>query len=141
MIPAPEALERLREGNRRFVSDAAGASAYLGEARRAQLATLAESVGRPLVLVETTCSPETVAKRLAARSARGDSASDATLAIYRRQREAILATPPPLPAGAIEVRIDTEPEGGVRLSPALRALERAGILLPALSADGPVPTR
>jgi carbonic anhydrase len=39
MIPAPEALERLREGNRRFVSNAAGASAYLGEARRAQLAT------------------------------------------------------------------------------------------------------
>jgi len=38
MIPAREALERLREGNRRFVANAGGSGAQLGDARRAQLA-------------------------------------------------------------------------------------------------------
>jgi carbonic anhydrase len=38
MIPASEALDRLREGNRRFTSNVRGLDAYLSQARRAELA-------------------------------------------------------------------------------------------------------
>jgi len=38
MIPAPEALERLRAGNRRFVADARRRDASAGQARRAEVA-------------------------------------------------------------------------------------------------------
>jgi carbonic anhydrase len=37
MISAKEALERLREGNRRFASDVRGSEAYLTQARRTEL--------------------------------------------------------------------------------------------------------
>ena len=37
MISAREALERLREGNRRFTANASGADAYLSASRRAEL--------------------------------------------------------------------------------------------------------
>lgn len=40
MIPAPEALQRLRDGNRRFVSEAPERNdGFTGQARRAELAT------------------------------------------------------------------------------------------------------
>jgi carbonic anhydrase len=42
MIPAREALRRLQEGNRRFVSDTIGSEAILTQARRAQLANSQE---------------------------------------------------------------------------------------------------
>jgi carbonic anhydrase len=42
MIPARDALARLRDGNRRFVSDARRADPFLGQARRAELATRQE---------------------------------------------------------------------------------------------------
>ena len=38
MIPAHEALERLREGNLRFASDTRGAAAFTGNSRRAEVA-------------------------------------------------------------------------------------------------------
>ena len=38
MIPAREALERLREGNLRFASDTRGAAAFTGNSRRAEVA-------------------------------------------------------------------------------------------------------
>src|SRR5881398_3048508 len=38
MIPADEALQRLREGNFRFVSNTRGSDEYLTQARRAELA-------------------------------------------------------------------------------------------------------
>jgi carbonic anhydrase len=38
MIPAPEAIERLREGNRRFVAGAGGRTARTAEERRSELA-------------------------------------------------------------------------------------------------------
>ena len=38
MVPAREALERLREGNRRFASNARGSDPFLSEARRVALA-------------------------------------------------------------------------------------------------------
>jgi carbonic anhydrase len=39
VIPARESLERLREGNRRFSSDARGSEAFLTQARRTELAS------------------------------------------------------------------------------------------------------
>lgn len=42
MIPAGEALERLREGNARFVANAHGANGFTGQARPADLATRQE---------------------------------------------------------------------------------------------------
>jgi carbonic anhydrase len=42
MIPAREALQRLREGNLRFVASAGGASSLLSEPRRTPLATVQE---------------------------------------------------------------------------------------------------
>jgi carbonic anhydrase len=39
MVPARDALVRLREGNRRFVADARGSGAFVGHDRRAALAT------------------------------------------------------------------------------------------------------
>ena len=38
MVPAPEALERLREGNLRFVSNRGGADPFVNHIRRAELA-------------------------------------------------------------------------------------------------------
>ncbi|CAN5901622.1 carbonic anhydrase [soil metagenome] len=38
MVPAHEALERLREGNRRFATDAPGVEAFRSNSRRAELA-------------------------------------------------------------------------------------------------------
>jgi carbonic anhydrase len=37
MIPAPEAFDRLREGNRRFVSEVRGRGLYTSQARRSEL--------------------------------------------------------------------------------------------------------
>jgi carbonic anhydrase len=42
MIPAREALTRLQEGNRRFVSQVRSADPYLSHTRRAELATRQE---------------------------------------------------------------------------------------------------
>ena len=39
MVSACEGLERLREGNRRFASDASGSDSFLSPSRRAELAT------------------------------------------------------------------------------------------------------
>ena len=47
MIPAHEALERLRQGNRRFVSHMSGSDALVGSSRRAELA--AEQ--RPIAII------------------------------------------------------------------------------------------
>lgn len=43
MIPAPEALHRLQEGNRRFASKARGHGTLTGETRRRELRKMAES--------------------------------------------------------------------------------------------------
>lgn len=45
MIPASEALERLRQGNRRFAESVRGSGASLGQARRAELTSGQEPFG------------------------------------------------------------------------------------------------
>jgi hypothetical protein len=64
--------------------------------------------------------------RLAARSA-GASASDATGAIYQRQRAAV-ASAPPIPADAAHIRIDTTADFARQLEPLFAMLRAEGII-------------
>lgn len=105
-------------------------AAFLSPEQRAGAAALAARHAVPLLLVETTCDEATVAARLAARSAAGDSPSDATLATYRQQRAALEAAPPPTPAGAWPVQVDTAGGLPVSLDPVLAVLRDAGVISP-----------
>ena len=105
---------------------------FLAAGRRQQAAAVAARAGAPLVLVETVCDEAVVEARLAARAARGDSPSDATIATYRRQRAEASASPAPVPAGAIVVQVDTSANAPVVLDPVLAALGRAGIVVASL---------
>ena len=81
---------------------------FLDAAQRVQAAAVAARHGARLVLLETICDEGTVAARLAARTAEGQSASDASFATYRRQRAAVTASPPPVPAGALLIQVNTD---------------------------------
>jgi aminoglycoside phosphotransferase family enzyme/predicted kinase len=108
---------------------------FLDTERRAAAAAVAAAVGAPFLLVETICDEATVAARLAARQARGDSPSDATLAVYRAQRAAFAASPPALPGGAVAVRVDTAPSVPAPLEPVVGALRDMRCLIPRLPAN------
>jgi len=117
---------------------------FLAPTQRQGAAAVAARAGGPLLLVETICDEATVAARLAARAARGDSPSDATLTTYQRQRAALAASPPPVPPGAVTVQVDTSAAGLITLDPVLAALVGAGVLhpsVPAHDADARDPAR
>lgn len=101
---------------------------FLDEEHRGEAATVASRHGVPLVLVETVADKKVVEARLLERARRGDAISDATVDIYRQQRERLLANPPGVPEGTIHVIVDTTPEGPVSLDPVLAALLDAGII-------------
>jgi aminoglycoside phosphotransferase family enzyme/predicted kinase len=101
---------------------------FLDSRLRERAASLAAAHGVPLVLIETNCDDAVAVGRLEAREARRQSPSDATVAIYRRQRAAVAAEPLVIPDGALHIRIDTTPEGPVDLGPALTAMREAGML-------------
>ena len=101
---------------------------FLDGRRRERLAATAREVGMPLVLLETVCGEETAVGRILARARRGDSRSDATVEVYRRQRAAAEASPPPIPPGAIHVVVDTDGEHPVCLDPVLAALRREAVI-------------
>jgi hypothetical protein len=82
----------------------------------------------PLVLVETVCEEEAAVGRILMRARRGDSRSDATVEVYRRQRAAALASPPPVPSGAVHVLVETDAGGPVDLDPVLAALRGKAII-------------
>lgn len=109
---------------------------FLREDLRASAADVAREAGVPFVLVESTCDDAVVRERLAARQRAGTSPSDATEAVYRRQRERFLADPPAVPPGALHVRVDTTPDGLVSIDPVLRAMEVAGIIVPGIREGG-----
>jgi uncharacterized protein len=94
---------------------------FLEGKRRERLAAVSRSAGVPLVLVETVCDEEAAVGRILMRAKRGDSRSDATVEVYRRQRAAALASPPPVPSGAVHVLVDTDAGGPVDLDPVLAA--------------------
>jgi uncharacterized protein len=101
---------------------------FLDDAQRDAAAGLVASHGVPLVLIETVCAEEVVARRLAAREEHPDTLSDATLDTYRHQCAAIAADPPAIPAGALHVVIDTTAEGAIDLEPVFVVLEREAIV-------------
>ena len=108
-------------------------AAFLDADQRTGAANVAARAGTRLVLVETVCDQATVAARLAARAARGDSPSDATMATYLRQRTALSANPPPVPSDAMMVQVDTTTEFPRELDPVFAALVREGIVQPIVS--------
>jgi uncharacterized protein len=101
---------------------------FLDGKRREKLASVARAVGVPLILLETVCAEETAIARILTRARRGDSRSDATVEVYRRQRAAALASPPSIPSGAVHVRVDTDVGGPVDLDPVLATLRRECIV-------------
>ena len=101
---------------------------FLDGKRREKLASVARAVGVPLILLETVCAEETAIARILTRARRGDSRSDATVEVYRRQRAAALASPPSIPSGAVHVRVDTDVGGPVDVDPVLAALRRECIV-------------
>jgi aminoglycoside phosphotransferase family enzyme/predicted kinase len=105
-------------------------AAYLDGDRRREVAAIGQRAGVPTLLVETVCDEETVAARLAARAARADSPSDATLQIYRQQRAEIARNPPLVPSGTIAIGVDTTKYRPDLLDPILAALVRTGAIIP-----------
>jgi aminoglycoside phosphotransferase family enzyme len=101
---------------------------FLDGKRRERLAAVSRAVGAPLVLVETVCGEETALGRILARARRGDSRSDATVEVYRRQRAAALASPTSVPTGAVHVLVNTDTGGPVDLDPTLAALRHEAIV-------------
>jgi len=124
--------EALR-GGRPVVLDAT----FLDERWRERAVALTEAASVPFVLVETVCDARVVAARIAARAARGDSASDAGLAIYDRQRTMLASAPVAVPRGAIAVRVNTSTEAGNRLDSVFAALQRAEVLRPDMPTELP----
>jgi aminoglycoside phosphotransferase family enzyme/predicted kinase len=105
-------------------------AAFLDAEQRMAAAAAAQATGVPFALVETICDEATVAARLAARAARGDSPSDATWETYQQQRAALAAAPPGIPPGAIAVTIDTGVPPSLVLEPAIAALAKADMIRP-----------
>ena len=105
-------------------------AAFLDGPERERLAGVAQTAAVPLVLVETTCDEAVALDRIGARSRSGGSPSDATIDVYRWQRQAIATAHPPIPAGALHVVLDTTPDGPTNLDRVLATLDRAGVLAP-----------
>jgi aminoglycoside phosphotransferase family enzyme/predicted kinase len=109
-------------------------ASFLASEQRAGAAAVAARTNAQLVLVETICDEETVASRLAARTARGDSSSDATVSIFRHQLAAVSALPPQVPAEAVTTEVNTATDDPEMLDPIFAALEQEGIVLPIVPA-------
>lgn len=105
---------------------------FLDSESRDEAAALAERAGVRFALVEAICDEAVVAERLAARAARCDSPSDATMETHRRQRAAQAANPPLVPGGVLALQVDTSGDGPLDLGPIVARLVEEGIVLPAI---------
>ena len=105
-------------------------ASFLATEQRLSAAAVAARANAQLVLVETVCDEETVAARLATRTARGGSLSDATMSIFRHQLAALSAAPPQVPAGALATQVNTAAGGPGILDPVFTALVNEGIVRP-----------
>jgi len=122
--------ETLRSGSS-VILDAA----FLDSAWRERAAAVAASFGAPFLLVETVCDPAIAEARIEARAAGGRSASDATLAIFRRQHSEAMRGTPAVPDGAFPVRIDTGRPNVHGTDLVLAVLRDAGALAPRIPMD------
>lgn len=104
-------------------------AAFLDTERRTATVEIARRFGVPMLLVETVSDERTVVERLAARRARRDSPSDATLEIHRRQQAEIASHPPAVPDGARLVRVEATGPGPGLLDPVFTALVEAGAIV------------
>lgn len=111
---------------------------FLDSVRRLAAADLARTHDVPFFLIETVTDEDVVIQRLEERQRRGDSVSDATVAIHRRQREQYMMKPPVVPPGAIMIEVDTTPDGPTSLDTVLSALEDAGVLMPQIDDFRPI---
>lgn len=109
---------------------------FLDERSRADASGLASTNDVPMMVVETITDEGVVLRRLNERTRRGESISDATAEVYRRQRERHNANPPSLPAGSVHVQIDTSLEEPASLDPALSALANAELIMPHIPDTG-----
>jgi aminoglycoside phosphotransferase family enzyme/predicted kinase len=130
-----EALLRAAEETLQSGSPVILDASFLDSAWRERAAAVAAQAGVPFLLVETVCDPAIAEARIAARAARGGSASDATLAIFRSQQSETARNPPSVPDGTIPVWIDTGgvDEHGTAL--VLAALHDAGALVPRITME------
>jgi aminoglycoside phosphotransferase family enzyme/predicted kinase len=116
-------------------------ASFLATEQRAGAAAVAAQTDAQLVLVETICDEETVAARLATRTMRGDSPSDATLATFRRQLDSITPAPPRVPDGALSIQIDTTSGMVGAVDAVIGSLATGEIILPVvpITPQGKVP--
>lgn len=127
--------EALFQGARRYLEDDQPVlldATFLESGWRERAASLARELGVPFVLVETTCEEAEVRRRLAARAARGDDPSDAGTEIHARQLARYRNSPPRIPSGTVQVRIDTGNAGPAPLEPVFDALLRQEVLHPGI---------
>lgn len=130
--------ERLGALGRNAIRAGGGAildATFLDVASRRGAADLAGELGIPFVLVETVCPDAEALARIAHRAAAGSDPSEATAAVYRRQRTTLAENPPGLPPGTIHVVIDTVGMHPAPLGPLLSAVATAGLVGSALSSE------
>lgn len=97
--------------------------AFLRDEERALAARLAHETSLPLVFAEVTAEPNVVEARILARSKQpGQTASEATIEVLRKQRAEAAASPPGWPAGSSVITIDTTSDAPASLDPLLNAL-------------------
>ncbi len=108
-------------------------AAFLRTTEREHAATLAAEAGVPLIFVETRCPAADADARVAARTAAGDSPSDADLAVVAAQRVAVAADPPGVPAGAEVAVVDTGGDGPWSHVAVWRTLATRGLVRSALA--------
>jgi uncharacterized protein len=101
---------------------------FLKDRERLRLADLADTLRVPLLIVETICQEEVLLRRIRTRARQRGIAPDTTEKIYRRQKAAMEAAKPVLPAGALSVTVDTPSDGPIDLDPVLQQLSGAGLL-------------
>lgn len=105
---------------------------FLESQYRQLAAQVARAAGVPLVIVETVCDEAVVVERISRRAAQAEAISDATLAVYRAQRQRLEEHPPAVPEGAFVFRIDTTRDDPGRLDAVFAGLARAGVIEPRL---------
>jgi aminoglycoside phosphotransferase family enzyme/predicted kinase len=143
----PEWTERTYRRLMELASDTLGQgtfvvldASFLEPAHRQLAAEAATRAGVTPLFVQTTCNEDIVAKRIAARQASGQSLSDATLDIHRRQRATVSAHQAAMPEGVIHINIDTSSQGPIDLDPFFSELDAAGMLAPRIPSTALFPT-
>jgi aminoglycoside phosphotransferase family enzyme/predicted kinase len=101
---------------------------FLDNEQRERFCDVANAQSVPALIVWTELDDAVARARIERRARTRNTASDATVAIRKRQMALLAETPLRVPAGAIAVTIDTGADGPASLDPFFSALDRAGWL-------------